>query len=137
MLNVKKILSRKTITNVVGSGVGYVAAEVVTNKFASKIFKTENAMKASGALPVVAGVVLDDMGSRSPIVKSIGAGMVAYGAGSLIKAFLPAETKANLGVGGYDTMIQGIDTMMGNVPSDDYTSSSYDYTSGSAGELNY
>lgn len=127
MVNVKNILKKDNLISAVGLGVGSIAAEVATSKIAPMIFKSEATAKYAYAIPVIAGLVL---GTSTGILRSVGHGMIANGASTLVRSFIPADTKASLGIGS-DVMMSGVSPMMG------LNSDSYDYTSGDAGEMNY
>lgn len=126
MVNVKNILKKDNLISAAGLGIGSIAAEVATAKVAPLIFKTEATAKYAYAIPVIAGLIL---GTSTGFARSIGHGMIANGASSLVRSLIPATTKTSLGIGS--------DVMMGTSPMMGFSSDSFDYTSGDAGEMDY
>ena len=133
MIKVKNILKRENLISAAGLGIGSVAAEVVTNKFAPMVLKTEATAKFAPAIPIVAGMVIQ---TGKGVVKSIGHGMIASGVASLVKTVLPATVKEQFMINGYDTLM-GQDTLMATSSPLMATGAadSFDYTT--SGEMTY
>jgi hypothetical protein len=131
MISVKNILKKENLVGAAGLGAGSLSAEVVLSKVAPML--PDAAAKFAPALPILAGLILSN---SKGFLGHVGKGMLAQGVAGIAKQYIPADTKASLGIGG--------DVMMGNVmmgeslsPMAGYSSDSYDYTSGDAGEMNY
>ena len=126
MIKVKNILKRENLISAAGLGIGSVAAEVVTNKFAPMVLKTEASAKFAPAIPIVAGMVIQT-----------GTG-VASGVASLVKTILPTSVKDQFMINGYDTLM-GQDTLMATgsplMATGSGVSDSFDYTG--SGEMTY
>ena len=134
MIKVKNILKKENLISAAGLGIGSVAAEVVTNKFAPMVLKTEATAKFAPAIPIVAGMVIQ---TGTGVIKSIGHGMIASGVASLVKTVLPATVKDQFMINGTDSvLLSGTDMpLMGNVAvSQD---GGFDYTSPVSGEMSY
>ena len=133
MIKVKNILKKENLISAAGLGIGSVAAEVVTNKFAPMVLKTEATAKFAPAIPIVAGMVIQ---TGKGVVKSIGHGMIASGVASLVKTVLPTSVKDQFMINGYDTLM-GQDTLMatGSPLMATGVSDSFDYTT--SGEMTY
>jgi len=131
MISVKNILKKENLVGAAGLGAGSLSAEVVLSKVAPML--PAGAAKFAPALPILAGLVLSN---SKGFLGHVGKGMIAQGVAGVAKAYIPADTKASLGIGG--------DVMMGNVmmgeslaPVAGFSSDSYDYTSAAAGEMSY
>ena len=131
MISVKNILKKENLVGAAGLGAGSLSAEVVLSKVAPML--PAGAAKYAPALPILAGLVLSN---SKGFLGHVGKGMLAQGVAGIAKQYIPADTKANLGIGG--------DVMMGNVmmgeslaPVAGFSSDSYDYTSSAAGEMSY
>lgn len=133
MIKVKNILKKENLISAAGLGIGSVAAEVVTNKFAPMVLKTEATAKFAPAIPIVAGMVIQ---TGTGVIKSIGHGMIASGVASLVKTVLPTSVKDQFMINGYDTLM-GQDTLMATSSPLMATgvSDSFDYTE--SGEMTY
>lgn len=131
MISVKNILKKENLVGAAGLGAGSLSAEVVLSKVAPML--PAGVAKFAPALPILAGLVLSN---SKGFLGHVGKGMIAQGVAGIAKAYIPADTKASLGI--------GQDVMMGNVmmgeslaPVAGFSSDSYDYTSASAGEMSY
>jgi len=131
MISVKNILKKENLVGAAGLGAGSLSAEVVLSKVAPML--PGAAAKFAPALPILAGLVLSN---SKGFLGHVGKGMLAQGVAGIAKQYIPADTKASLGLGG--------DVMMGNVmmgeslaPVAGFSSDSYDYTSAAAGEMSY
>ena len=131
MISVKNILKKENLVGAAGLGAGSLSAEVVLSKVAPML--PAGVAKFAPALPILAGLVLSN---SKGFLGHVGKGMIAQGVAGVAKAYIPADTKASLGI--------GQDVMMGNVmmgeslaPVAGFSSDSYDYTSASAGEMSY
>lgn len=132
MISVKNILKKDNLVGAAGLGAGSLSAEVVLSKVTPMLPAV--ATQFAPAMPIIAGLVLSN---SKGFLGSVGKGMLAHGVAGVAKAYIPAETKASLGIGG-DVMMGSV--MMGEsmaAPVTGYSSDSYDYTSGDAGEMNY
>lgn len=133
MVSVKNILKKENLIGAAGLGVGSLSAEVLVSKVSPML--PEVASKYASALPILAGLILQN---SKGALGAVGKGMIAQGVSATAKSFIPAETKATLGIGS-DVV------MMGNVMMGDefegtlagFSSDSYDFTSGTSGEMNY
>jgi hypothetical protein len=139
MIKVKNILKKENLISAAGLGIGSVAAEVVTNKVAPMVLKTETTAKYAPAIPILAGMVIQ---TGKGVIKSIGHGMIASGVASLVKAVLPATVKEQFMISGTDEVLMaGVEQpLMATAPlmgTSEFSSDSFDYTSGSAGEMSY
>ena len=132
MISVKNILKKENLVGAAGLGAGSLSAEVVLSKVAPML--PAGAAKYAPALPILAGLVLSN---SKGFLGHVGKGMIAQGVAGVAKAYIPADTKASLGIGGDDTMMGNV--MMGEslAPVAGYSSDSYDYTSAAAGEMSY
>lgn len=135
MIKVKNILKRENLISAAGLGIGSVAAEVVTNKFAPMVLKTEASARFAPAIPIVAGMVIQ---TGTGVIKSVGHGMIASGVASLVKTVLPTSVKDQFMINGYDTLM-GQDTLMATgsplMATGSGVSDSFDYTT--SGEMTY
>lgn len=140
---------KKTLTELAGLGAGSAAAAYVQQKVLTKKNEDGSVMVddagnivtifGSGTTanlivdiaPAAVGLFLQGQGS---FLKEAGKGMIAASIGGLIKKNVPT-----LG-------IAGVDTLLGEVPSDvstddrplmGYSSSAYDTTSGDSGEMDF
>lgn len=131
MLNVKNILKKDNLISAAGLGIGSIAAEAGTNMIAPKILKTPETQKFAPAIPIVLGLL---MGTGTGIVKSMGHGMIAAGAGQAFKSVIPTDLKDKLSIAGYDSevMMNGTESPLMSTRSE-----SYDFTSSEAGEMDY
>jgi hypothetical protein len=131
MISVKNILKKENLVGAAGLGAGSLSAEVVLSKVAPML--PAGAAKFAPALPILAGLVLSN---SKGFLGHVGKGMIAQGVAGVAKAYIPADTKASLGIGG-DVMMGSV--MMGEslAPVAGYSSDSYDYTSAAAGEMSY
>jgi hypothetical protein len=131
MISVKNILKKENLVGAAGLGAGSLSAEVVLSKVAPML--PGAAAKFAPALPIIAGLVLSN---SKGFLGHVGKGMIAQGVAGVAKAYIPADTKASLGIGG-DVMMGSV--MMGEslAPVAGYSSDSYDYTSAAAGEMSY
>jgi len=131
MISVKNILKKENLVGAAGLGAGSLSAEVVLSKVAPML--PGAAAKFAPALPILAGLVLSN---SKGFLGHVGKGMLAQGVAGVAKAYIPADTKASLGIGG-DVMMGSV--MMGEslAPVAGYSSDSYDYTSAAAGEMSY
>ena len=131
MISVKNILKKENLVGAAGLGAGSLSAEVVLSKVAPML--PAGAAKYAPALPILAGLVLSN---SKGFLGHVGKGMIAQGVAGVAKAYIPADTKASLGIGG-DVMMGSV--MMGEslAPVAGYSSDSYDYTSAAAGEMSY
>ena len=131
MISVKNILKKENLVGAAGLGAGSLSAEVVLSKVAPML--PAGAAKFAPALPILAGLVLSN---SKGFLGHVGKGMLAQGVAGVAKGYIPADTKASLGIGG-DVMMGSV--MMGEslAPVAGYSSDSYDYTSASAGEMSY
>ena len=131
MISVKNILKKENLVGAAGLGAGSLSAEVVLSKVAPML--PSGAAKFAPALPILAGLVLSN---SKGFLGHVGKGMIAQGVAGVAKAYIPADTKASLGIGG-DVMMGSV--MMGEslAPVAGYSSDSYDYTSAAAGEMSY
>jgi hypothetical protein len=137
MIKVKNILKRENLISAAGLGIGSVAAEVVTNKFAPMVLKTEASAKFAPAIPIVAGLVIQ---TGTGIIKSIGHGMIASGVASLVKTVLPATVKDQFMINGYNTLMSTSSPLMATgspLMATGVTDSGFDFTSPAEGEMNY
>ena len=132
MISVKNILKKENLVGAAGLGAGSLSAEVVLSKVAPML--PGAAAKFAPALPILAGLVLSN---SKGFLGHVGKGMIAQGVAGVAKGYIPADTKANLGIGGDDTMMGSV--MMGEslAPVAGFSSDSYDYTSSAAGEMSY
>ena len=133
MLNVKNILKKDNLIAAAGLGIGSVAAEAGTNLIAPKILKTPETQKFAPGIPIVLGLL---MGTGTGVVKSIGHGMIAAGAGQVFKAVIPTDLKDKLSIAGYDgeVMMNGTQSPLMSTRN---MSDNYDFTSASSGEMDY
>jgi hypothetical protein len=131
MISVKNILKKENLVGAAGLGAGSLSAEVVLSKVAPML--PAGAAKFAPALPILAGLVLSN---SKGFLGHVGKGMLAQGVAGVAKTIIPADTKANLGIGG-DVMMGSV--MMGEslAPVAGFSSDSYDYTSAAAGEMSY
>jgi len=131
MISVKNILKKENLVGAAGLGAGSLSAEVVLSKVAPML--PAGAAKFAPALPILAGLVLSN---SKGFLGHVGKGMIAQGVAGVAKAYIPADTKASLGIGG-DVMMGSV--MMGEslAPVAGFSSDSYDYTSAAAGEMSY
>jgi hypothetical protein len=131
MISVKNILKKENLVGAAGLGAGSLSAEVVLSKVAPML--PAGAAKFAPALPILAGLVLSN---SKGFLGHVGKGLIAQGVAGVAKAYIPADTKASLGIGG-DVMMGSV--MMGEslAPVAGYSSDSYDYTSAAAGEMSY
>ena len=131
MISVKNILKKENLVGAAGLGAGSLSAEVVLSKVAPML--PGAAAKFAPALPIIAGLVLSN---SKGFLGHVGKGMIAQGVAGVAKAYIPADTKASLGIGG-DVMMGSV--MMGEslAPVAGFSSDSYDYTSAAAGEMSY
>ena len=131
MVNIKNILKKDNLIGAAGLGAGSLGAEVVLSKVAPML--PDAAAKFAPALPILAGLVLSN---SKGFLGHVGKGMLAQGVAGVAKTIIPADTKANLGIGG-DVMMGSV--MMGEslAPVAGFSSDSYDYTSAAAGEMSY
>lgn len=131
MISVKNILKKENLVGAAGLGAGSLSAEVVLSKVAPML--PAGAAKYAPALPILAGLVLSN---SKGFLGHVGKGMLAQGVAGVAKTIIPADTKANLGIGG-DVMMGSV--MMGEslAPVAGFSSDSYDYTSAAAGEMSY
>ena len=131
MISVKNILKKENLVGAAGLGAGSLSAEVVLSKVAPML--PAGAAKYAPALPILAGLVLSN---SKGFLGHVGKGMLAQGVAGVAKQYIPADTKASLGIGG-DVMMGSV--MMGEslAPVAGFSSDSYYYTSAAAGEMSY
>jgi hypothetical protein len=135
-MNIKSILSTKTLTEVGGLGLGEVGARAINSKVSPLILKEAGAYRNfSPALPIVAGILLS-RGFKGDLVSSIGKGMIANGAANYISRLIDPDGTKGLGAA-EDVMMGNVDVLMGNAPAGNYSSDSYDTSSSETGEMTY
>lgn len=71
-------------------GAGVIAGHMLTAKLAPMIPYVKDQDKFHPLISVVGGMVVKRFGGKSPFVKNLGSGMVAYGIAALPGKFVPA-----------------------------------------------
>ena len=134
------IFSKDVLLDVAYIGAGSAAASVVTSKVTPKILpdKLKNNKYVEASVPVVLGLLLPSVLGGSRLVRGLGNGMIAYGAGIIVDKALSAAGVTGVG----QVMLGNVGSdsvMMGNTDAygDTFSSSSYDISSADAGELDF
>lgn len=71
-------------------GAGVIAGHMLTAKLAPMIPYVKDQDKFHPLISVAGGMVLKRFGGKSPLIKALGSGMVAYGIAALPGKFVPA-----------------------------------------------
>jgi len=132
-------LDKKTLTELAGLGIGsagaaYVQQKVLTKADGTSVFgEGQTATILADVAPAVIGLALQGQGA---FLKEAGKGMIAASIGGLIKKNVPT-----LGINGMDTLLGEVPTIEPTGSSDrplmGYSSNSTDFTSGDSGEMDF
>lgn len=119
-MNFKPLTQVKTYVNAAALGVGGIGGEIATNKLGDAVFKKPEQAKFKPIIPILLGTILHSA-LKSESGKNFAKGMVTVGAVNGVKAILPADTKAQLGITGQDPMMGNVmmAATQNHYPSDD------------------